>query len=108
VFPYSVRSGTTAAKMPAQVPYATKHGRMQRMLAVARESQASYLAPFAGRVLPVLWERSREDGDGAPAWDGLTENYIRVHARSERDLRNRLTPALLVAPRDGEYEGEAL
>jgi threonylcarbamoyladenosine tRNA methylthiotransferase MtaB len=108
VFPYSVRSGTSAAKMPAEVPYATKHERMQRMLAVARESQASYLATFAGRVLPVLWERSREVGDGAPAWDGLTENYIRVHARSERDLRNRLTPALLVRPRDGEYEGEAL
>ena len=104
VFPYSLRSGTTAAKMPDHVAAPVKHECMQRMLAVARESQQRYLARFTGSVTPVLWEHRERDG----AWSGLTDNYIRVRAHSERNLRNVLTPARLVkVSRDG-FEGDAL
>jgi threonylcarbamoyladenosine tRNA methylthiotransferase MtaB len=102
VFPYSRREGTTAAKLPGHVPYPVKHERTQRLLALARESRAAFLARFAGRTLPVLWERAR---DGL--WDGLTDNYIRVSARSPRELRNRITPALLVSVRGDGFDGEA-
>ncbi|MEX0750806.1 MAG: tRNA (N(6)-L-threonylcarbamoyladenosine(37)-C(2))-methylthiotransferase MtaB [Dehalococcoidia bacterium] len=109
VFPYSKRSGTVAARLPDQVPHDVKHARMQRMLAVAPESRRAFLDQFAGRVMPVLWERSRGDANGAPAWDGLTDNYIRVTARSHRELRNQLTVARLVTVNaDGGFEGEAL
>jgi len=108
VFPYSKRTGTLAARMPDQVPHATKHARVQRMLALARESRAAYLERFTGRALPVLWERRRNEADGAGAWDGLTDNYIRVTARSCRDLRNTITAARLVAIRDGGFDGEVL
>jgi threonylcarbamoyladenosine tRNA methylthiotransferase MtaB len=107
VFPYSKRTGTAAAHMDGHVPHEVKHERMRRMLAVAEDSRMAFLAHFQGRVLPVLWERRREDSaDGA--WDGLTDNYIRVSAHSERDLRNRLTAARLVAPNGDGFEGEAL
>jgi threonylcarbamoyladenosine tRNA methylthiotransferase MtaB len=107
VFPYSLRSGTTAAKMPDHVPHDVKHERMQRMLAVARRSQAAFLSRFTGRVTPVLWERARDERDGQPVWDGLTDNYIRVSAASGDDLRNRLAPARLLRPIADGFEGEA-
>jgi threonylcarbamoyladenosine tRNA methylthiotransferase MtaB len=108
VFPYSLRTGTSAAHMPDHVPAPVKHERMQAMLAVARASQAAYLARFTGRVMPVLWERGSGDGDGARVWDGLTDTYMRVRARSSADLRNQLRPARLVRVADGVFEGEAL
>jgi threonylcarbamoyladenosine tRNA methylthiotransferase MtaB len=108
VFPYSKRSGTVAALMPQQVQHAVKHARMQRMLALARDSRRDYLARFAGQVIPVLWERRRGGADGAPVWDGLTGNYIRVTAPSMRDLRNTITAARLVTATDDGFAGEAL
>jgi threonylcarbamoyladenosine tRNA methylthiotransferase MtaB len=108
VFPYSKRSGTSAAHMNEQVPQAVKHERVQRMLEVAREARRAYLGRFVGRVLPVLWERSRTQ-DGAPAtWDGLTDNYIRVETKSARNLRNQLTAARLITVTDDGCQGEAL
>jgi tRNA A37 methylthiotransferase MiaB len=94
--------------MPGHVVAPVKHERMQAMLAVARESQAAYLARFTGRTMPVLWERCDDESAEAPRWDGLTDNYIRVRARSSTDLRNTLRPAGLLEPRDGAFEGEAL
>jgi threonylcarbamoyladenosine tRNA methylthiotransferase MtaB len=108
VFPYSLRSGTTAAHLPGHVAPSAKHERMQAMLACARESQQAHLARFTGRVMPVLWERCDDESAEAPRWDGLTDNYIRVRARASADLRNTLRPARLLAPRDGAFEGEAL
>ena len=109
VFPYSKRSGTVAAHMPEQVPLAVKHDRMQRMLAVAREARRAFIERFAARTMPVLWERSRVDANGdAPAWDGLTDNYVRVTAHDGRDLRNTITPTRLLVPRDDGFDGEAL
>jgi threonylcarbamoyladenosine tRNA methylthiotransferase MtaB len=113
VFPYSKRSGTIAALMPAQVAPDVKHERMQRMLAVARDSRRAFIDRFGGRTMPVLWERRRDDEGGVPLWDGLTDNYIRVSARDtatplRRDLRNQITPARLLTPRDDGFDGEAL
>jgi threonylcarbamoyladenosine tRNA methylthiotransferase MtaB len=71
---------------------------------VARHAQAHYLARFAGTVTPVLWEHRERDG----AWSGLTDNYIRVRARSQRELRNVLAPARLVAPATDGFDGEVL
>jgi len=108
VFPYSRRSGTTADKLPGHVPYAVKHERTQRLLAVARAAQVASLSRFTGRTMPVLWERARRGTEGAREWDGLTDNYIRVRATCERELRNEVTPARLTAVARGGFMGEAL
>ncbi len=108
-FPYSRRSGTAAARMAQQVPERVKRGRVERMLTLAREMEGAWLARFIGRDVLVLWERPREAGDGGPpVWEGLTDNYIRVYARSADDLRNGLLPVRLRRVRDGGVEGEPL
>lgn len=107
VFPYSRRSGTVAARMPQQVAALVKRERTRRLLALAAESARRYREQFIGRVETVLWERCRGGGN-LPMWEGLTDTYLRVTAPSERDLRNRLTPARLLSQARGGFLGEVL
>lgn len=106
VFPYSRRSGTTADKMPDQVPEPVKRARLERMLALKRASEMAFRARFVGRTMAVLWEEEKTAADGRRLWEGLTDNYIRVYAKDGRDLHNRLTGARFVALSDGGLAGE--
>ena len=97
VFPYSLRRGTAAALSPTQVPDGEKRRRSHELLAVKARLRERYVRSQLGSVQQVLWE----ERTGA-AWEGVTDSYIRVYARSERALCNDLLPARLVAlERDG-------
>ncbi|MFH1382710.1 MAG: tRNA (N(6)-L-threonylcarbamoyladenosine(37)-C(2))-methylthiotransferase MtaB [Chloroflexota bacterium] len=85
VFPYSLRSGTVAARMASRVPEQVKQQRLQKMLALAEVSSSNFRRQFTGKSLPVLWEKSI-----GGVWSGLTGNYIRVHTTSREDLTNQL------------------
>ncbi|GAH11674.1 unnamed protein product, partial [marine sediment metagenome] len=91
VFPYSPREGTQASQMPEPVENRVKKERNQRMLALARESAQNFSRQFLGRTMPVLWEKQSSDG----IWSGLTDNYIRVYTKSNKDLTNKLLPVKL-------------
>ena len=73
IFPYSVRPGTKAASMPAQVTKEEKAARCERARAVADRMRSGYLASQAGRELSVLFE-TEEDG----VCRGHAENYAEV------------------------------
>jgi threonylcarbamoyladenosine tRNA methylthiotransferase MtaB len=102
VFPFSARPGTLAAKMPDQVSAATKRARVQEMIGLGEELRERFLARFQGSVASVLFEERVRDN----LWEGLTGNYIRVLAPSERSLENRLGAVRLDRLRDGGFEGE--
>jgi len=91
VFPFSARSGTEAAHLPAQVDYAVKQQRTQKMLSLAEESNRQFRSRFSGRTVTVLWEQQTADG----SWTGITGNYIRARTESDTDLTNRLLPVTL-------------
>ena len=94
VFPYSRRKGTAAALMGDQVSEAIKRARTQRLLALAQELRADFEGRFEGRVITALLESARPAGGGFLC-EGLTDNYIRVFARSNADLSNRIVPVRL-------------
>jgi threonylcarbamoyladenosine tRNA methylthiotransferase MtaB len=104
VFPYSLRAGTPAAQMPAQVPPPVKAERARAMRATAASSEQAFRQQFIGRTMDVLWEMSRLQDDG-PVWSGLTDNYLRVHTRSAAELANTLSPTRLVALTRGGLQG---
>jgi len=87
VFPYSRRPGTEAAGMPEQVSEEVKKERVQKMLALARESASDFRQRFLERTMPVLWEQK-----SGGVWSGYTSNYIRVYTKSREDLTNQLLP----------------
>jgi threonylcarbamoyladenosine tRNA methylthiotransferase MtaB len=105
VFPYSLRTGTAAAKMPGQLPDKTKKARVHRLLALNDELTAAYRSRFVGETVDVLWETRRDDG-GATVWEGLTDTYVRVRAVSETNLTNRITPARVTALEGDGVRGE--
>ncbi|MCY4529021.1 MAG: tRNA (N(6)-L-threonylcarbamoyladenosine(37)-C(2))-methylthiotransferase MtaB [Chloroflexi bacterium] len=86
VFPYSARPGTSAAHFRDDVPPQVKSERVGRFIELAQEQAARYRGRFLGTSRRVLWESHK-----AGEWVGLTDNYIRVAARSDRELTNEIT-----------------
>jgi threonylcarbamoyladenosine tRNA methylthiotransferase MtaB len=94
VFPFSPRPETAAARMPEQIKDKVKQERNQRMLELSRSSRRRFCEQFLGQTMPVLWENETSPGSGI--YSGLTSNYIRVFAHSEKPLSNEITPVKLV------------
>jgi threonylcarbamoyladenosine tRNA methylthiotransferase MtaB len=107
VFPYSRRPGTTANLLSDHVPPDVKRARLDQMLAVARESAASFRRRYLGQTMTVLWEQSTTQ-EGVQVWEGLTDNYIRTVTTSSLDLQNRLLPARLRGEGDGAVTGDLI
>ncbi len=104
VFSYSRREGTAAAEMKDHVNEKVKKARSLRMLDLARESARSFQEHFLGRTLPVLWETEVKPGSGL--YSGLSDNYIRVYARSGRRLNNHILSVKLVKTYNDGVWGE--
>jgi len=94
VFPFSPRPETAAARMPGQIKDKVKQERNQRMLKLSQSSRRRFCEQFLGQTMPVLWEK--ETSPGSAIYSGLTSNYIRVFAHSEKPLSNEITPVELV------------
>jgi threonylcarbamoyladenosine tRNA methylthiotransferase MtaB len=94
VFPFSLRPETAAARMPGQTKDKVKQERNQRMLELSRSSRRRFCEQFLGQAMPVLWEKETSPRSGI--YSGLTGNYIRVFANSEKSLNNEITPVKLV------------
>ncbi len=91
VFPYSPRPGTKAAAMPGKVEDGVKQERSRRMRALGRAGVRNFRKRFLGKTVMVLWEKQ-----SCGVWSGLTDNYIRVFTKNDRDLTNKLVPVKLV------------
>ncbi|MGH2459235.1 MAG: tRNA (N(6)-L-threonylcarbamoyladenosine(37)-C(2))-methylthiotransferase MtaB [Chloroflexota bacterium] len=105
VFPYSPRRRTTASKLPGSVDPETRQRRTDQMLTLARESASHFRQRFVGRTVSVLFEQPAPVRDGPPAWEGLTDNYLRVRAPSERDLANSILSVCLDGVEDDALVG---
>lgn len=101
VFPFSVRKGTAAARMRAQVDQATKRRRVALLRTLGEEKRKAFYSSSVGGVLSVLFEHRRDPKTG---WlKGLSDNYIRVIADGPDALMGRIVPVRV----EGIVEGEA-
>jgi threonylcarbamoyladenosine tRNA methylthiotransferase MtaB len=106
VFPFSPRPETAAARMPEQIKDKVKGERNQRMLELSRSSRRRFCEQFLGQAMPVLWEKETSPGSGI--YSGLTGNYIRVFAHSEKPLSNEITLVKLVEFHNQGIWGEVM
>ncbi len=100
LFPYSIREGTSAARLKDQLHDKIKRERMDKMLDLEPESTSRFLNRMIGLSFPVLWEEQKNlERKGSPdtAWSGLTDNYIRVYSNDIGDLRGQITATKLVS-----------
>lgn len=109
IFRYSRRTGTSAAKMSAQVPVTVAKKRSRDLHALDARMQARFRRRFVGRKLDVLWERAQVHGDGL-IWSGLTPNYLRVltHTGNELNLHNAVTETSILTVVEDGLLGEVL
>jgi len=75
VFPYSMRPGTDAAVMTAQVPRSVKEERVRLLIALGKELEQEFVNRQVNQVQGVLWETC-ESG----ILQGYTSRYVRVCA----------------------------
>jgi len=75
VFPYSVRQGTTAAKLPGHLPPQVVHERARKVRALGSCKRETFARQFVGRELKVLIEERQRPGGYAA---GYSRNYQRV------------------------------
>ena len=76
VFPYSVRSGTTAAKLDGRVPEPTIAGRARRLRALGDRKRQDFARHFDAAPAEVLVESTRDAATGSLR--GYTRNYLRA------------------------------
>jgi len=94
IFPYSIRPGTLAARLPGKVSGMVKKERSRIMLELAANSADEFAGRFMGRTGVVLWEKEVRQGSGI--YSGLTDNYIRTYARSSRVIANTISEVRLL------------
>ena len=99
IFPYSIRSGTPAAKME-QIEKSVKEERAARAAAVAGEMKEAYLAACVGRVYDVLYEQTYNG-----LYCGHAPNYATVGIDGE-NLHNRIVSTRITGVKDGMLTGE--
>ena len=84
VFPYSVRAGTTAAKLPGRVAPAEIKRRAEILRAFGEDKRRRFVERFHGSRLKVLLEELGADG----RLRGYSRNYIRVLVEGPEALGN--------------------
>lgn len=89
-FPYSPKKGTPAAKMKNQISGDVKSQRSKEMIALSDKMNIDFLNNNIGKTVPVLFE-DMENG----FWQGHTTNYIKVLAKSDENLNNKIVDVKL-------------
>jgi threonylcarbamoyladenosine tRNA methylthiotransferase MtaB len=102
VFPYSRRSGTTAAKQPGHLGKALIAARAQQLRKIGERKRAGFARRFIGRSLQVLPET--ESAAGEPL-SGYARNYIRVTLTGEAARPNREVTVRVRTVRGSAAEG---
>ena len=86
VFPYSIRSGTVAAKFKDQVETKVKKERVNRLLDLSKKLEFSYASQFFGQNIEFLFEDFVKEVNG---YRGHSSNYLECIEPSEVSLENK-------------------
>lgn len=109
VFPYSVRTGTKAARMDGQISPDVKHRRSEILISDAAKLKTAYMEWFVGKKEKVLFEEVREIGThrflvghnerymlfGVPAQEAQANGY---HENQIAEVEIRKRNCLLETP----------
>ncbi|SJZ32643.1 tRNA (N(6)-L-threonylcarbamoyladenosine(37)-C(2))-methylthiotransferase MtaB [Garciella nitratireducens] len=106
VFKYSSRKGTPAAKYPNQVKGEIKEERSKKLIALAEKMEREYYKQFIGTTKKILFEQEVPSRNGY--YEGLTDNYIRVFAKSSEDIKGQIKFILLQKIWKDHVEGKLI
>lgn len=93
VFPYSMRSGTPAARMSGQIDPKIKKERVHRLIELNNNLALEYANKFENRELDVLFETFDEK---TGLLTGHTTNYLKVSALGNKELINKIVKVKII------------
>jgi tRNA-2-methylthio-N6-dimethylallyladenosine synthase len=102
-FKYSARPGTPAAEMAADVPESVKSERLAALQQLLDAQQTAFNAASLGRVMPVMFDRTTQDGS---LLHGRTPQFQSVYAAGNRRLIGETVDVKLTAMRAKSLSGE--
>jgi threonylcarbamoyladenosine tRNA methylthiotransferase MtaB len=102
VFPYSVRSGTTAAKLAGRVAVAEIKRRGAEIRRIGEAKRAEFARRQCGERLDVLLEECTADG----MLTGYSRNYVRVMTPGPAELRNQEVEVVTSLAKGAQLVGE--
>lgn len=91
VFPYSAKKGTPAAEMKGQLPNEIKNQRAKKLLELSEKDSRKFMEQFLNCEQEVLFEKEVSPG----VYEGHTSNYMKVIAKSAKDLKNCLQTVVI-------------
>ena len=111
IFPYSPRTGTKAATLPAQIDRDTKRRRVAELHDLGHRLKQTTLQRYIGHTVPVLWETGKQT-QGSTLHEGYTPNFLRVsvsieqahpskHSNHTYDLSHQIRAVQLSSINDG-------
>ncbi|HHX61158.1 MAG TPA: tRNA (N(6)-L-threonylcarbamoyladenosine(37)-C(2))-methylthiotransferase MtaB [Epulopiscium sp.] len=93
IFPYSPRSGTPAATMEDQVSPQIKDQRVKELTAVSSHIKDTMMETYLGKTVKVLFEQNHGDD----VYEGHTENYTKIHSKSQETLINKIVDVTITS-----------
>ncbi|MGC5328455.1 tRNA (N(6)-L-threonylcarbamoyladenosine(37)-C(2))-methylthiotransferase MtaB [Brevibacillus sp. SYSU BS000544] len=78
VFPYSMRTGTPAARMTDQVDEEVKKDRVAKLIELSNELSLNYAKGYLGDVLEVIPEGPYKGDPNSGFIQGYSDNYLNV------------------------------
>lgn len=106
IFKYSVRKGTVAEKMSNQILPDVKEERSKRLIKLTKTTQESFLNSHIGKRTDVLFEREHKGISGL--YEGKTDNYITVVAKSDKDISGQILSVKINSVKNGIAIAEIL
>lgn len=97
VFPYSVRTGTRAEKLP-QLEKQVKEKRAKIMTEVTEEIRQNFLKSQIGKTVDVLVETTNKNG----LYEGYTKNYTPVLVNCTEDVCSKIIKVKITSA-EGDY-----
>lgn len=105
VFPYSVRTGTTAAKLSDHVPAAEIAARARVLREAGAALKKAFARRFDGQPAELLVESTRDPRSGGLR--GYTRNYLRATLEGPDDWKGRRVPVTLSVSDAGHAHARA-
>ncbi len=95
VFPYSMRTGTPAARMTDQIDEEVKNERVHRLIELSNQLAKDYASKFDQTVLEVIPE---EKGSTDGKLIGYADNYMKIEFEGDESLIGELVKVKVVTP----------
>ncbi len=105
VFKYSKREGTKAANMSNHIAPEVKKRRSDKLIQIAEKTANKFFLSQLGTVRKVLFEKYDER---TGLLDGLSDNYIKVFSKGERNLEGEFVLVELFELCNGGVKGKII